>query len=85
MYKVKMPKTIAASNLYQSVLDIDIQQNFVTLGQIRQTIDILLREIYNLKCGELIRLSNHIGSKAVADKHKCDQKRIEYGSRRQSP
>ena len=52
-------KTKAAANLYQSVLD--IQQNFVTLGQVRQTIDKLISDLTDgMKAGELIRLINHI-------------------------
>eukprot|EP01083_Nonionella_stella_P122850 369792_1 len=54
-------KTLAASNLYQSVLD--IQQNFVTLGQVRQTIMKLYTDIDGLKCGELMRLMNHIAGR----------------------
>ena len=49
-------KTQAASDLYQSVLD--EQQHFVTLGQIRQTIDKLMHDIAAMKCGELTRIMN---------------------------
>eukprot|EP01083_Nonionella_stella_P213062 768781_1 len=54
-------KTLAASNLYQSVLD--IQQKFVTLGQVRQTIMKLYTDIDGLECGELMRLMNHIAGR----------------------
>ena len=69
-------KTKAAANLYQSVLD--IQQNFVTLGQVRQTINMLISDLTDgMKAGELIRLLNHIGKKARQDAERCaDERRV---------
>eukprot|EP01083_Nonionella_stella_P161426 528743_1 len=69
-------KTQAASNLYQSVLD--IQQNFVTLGQIRQTVDVLLSDIKAMNCGELIRMINHIDMRMKADTQRCKHQREAY-------
>ena len=69
-------KTRAASNLYQNVLD--IQQGYVTLGQIRQTIDHLLDDIVNMECGELIRIANHIGKKMKDDANNCKQDRQSF-------
>ena len=73
-------KTKAAANLYQSVLD--IQQNFVTLGQVRQTIDLLISDLtVGMKAGELIRLINHIETQARKDAEKCRIARLEYMNR----
>ena len=69
-------KSKAASNLYQAVLD--IRQNFVTLGQIRQTIDALLEDIHAMKCGELIRIINHIGKRMKKDAVRCRRERKKY-------
>ena len=55
-------RTKAAVNLYQSVLD--HRENFVTLGQVRQTINMLILQLTEgMGAGKLSRLMNHIGKK----------------------
>eukprot|EP01084_Bolivina_argentea_P313577 543028_1 len=69
-------KTIVASDLFQSVLD--EQQNFVTLGQTRQTIDKLMKDIGAMRCGELTRIMNHLQKRYKDDNERCKRKRVEY-------
>ena len=75
-------RTKAAVNLYQSVLD--HQQNFVTLGQVRQTIDMLISQlIEGMGAGKVSRLMNHIGKKVKEDTRRCasGQRTIQKGDR----
>lgn len=59
-------RTKAAASLYHSVLD--VQQRFVTLGQVRKTINVLISDLTDkIKSGELIRLINHIERKKQED------------------
>ena len=69
-------KTHAASDLYQSALD--EAQNFVTLGQIRQTIDKLMSDIATMKCGELTRIMNHLYREYRTDENRCKAERKKY-------
>ena len=48
------------------------------MGQIRQTIDALLSDIQAMKCGELIRLINHIGRRMKKDAQRCIKERKKY-------
>eukprot|EP01084_Bolivina_argentea_P123568 218973_1 len=61
--------TQSASHLFQNVLD--EQQDFITLGQVRQTIDVLLNDIAAMQCGELTRIKNHLAKNAQYDKSRC--------------
>jgi len=69
-------KTQAASTLFQSVLD--EQQNFVTLGQVRQTIEKMMHDIAAMKCGELTRIMNHLQSRFRNDNVRCQRDRQVY-------
>eukprot|EP01083_Nonionella_stella_P180070 641139_1 len=69
-------KTRATSDLFQSVLD--DAQKVVTLGQVRQTIDKLMRDIGGMKCGELTRIMNHLRHQYTDDNNRCEAKRKTY-------
>ena len=67
-------KTKSAINLYQSVLD--HLENFVTLGQVRQTVCILASQIIEgMGAGKLSRLLNHISKRANNDAERCVKKK----------
>eukprot|EP01084_Bolivina_argentea_P258853 436565_1 len=65
--------TKAASDLFQSVLD--EQQNFITLGQVRSTIDTLMDDIAAMECGELTRIKNHVAAMVKRDQTRCKSRR----------
>eukprot|EP01083_Nonionella_stella_P199884 732606_1 len=69
-------KTKVASDLFQSVLD--EQQSFITLGQIRQTINKLMNDISAMKCGELTRIMNHLHKQFKNDNLRCQNDRPKY-------
>ena len=69
-------KTQAASELYQAALD--EAQQFVTLGQIRQTVDKLIHDIAAMKCGELTRIMNHLQKQFKKDDQRCKDDRVKY-------
>eukprot|EP01084_Bolivina_argentea_P132267 233416_1 len=69
-------KTKAAAQLFQSVLD--EQQQFITLGQVRTTINSLIEDIKGMKCGEFTRIKNHLQNKADDDDARCKQDREAY-------
>eukprot|EP01084_Bolivina_argentea_P194766 334238_1 len=69
-------KTTAASDLFLSVFD--AQENLVTLGQIRQTIVKLIRDVTAMKCGQLTRIINHLNKQLKEDTTRCAQDRVKY-------
>merc|ERR1712032_1057165 len=59
LHREKWSKTaIEASNLFQSVLD--TEQNYVTLGELRQTVIHLINDVEDMKTGHLIRIKNYL-------------------------
>ena len=69
-------KTKASSDLFQSVLD--SSSDFVTLGQIKQTINKLIYDIKDMECGGLIRIMNHLWKLQESASINCSQQRFEW-------
>ena len=69
-------KSKHASDLFQAVLD--VQQQFVTLGQARQTIDKLIRDVEAMKTGELSRIMNYTQYYMNKDNKRCEDERHKW-------
>eukprot|EP00485_Elphidium_margaritaceum_P015088 CAMPEP_0202731060 /NCGR_PEP_ID=MMETSP1385-20130828/186951_1 /ASSEMBLY_ACC=CAM_ASM_000861 /TAXON_ID=933848 /ORGANISM="Elphidium margaritaceum" /LENGTH=2462 /DNA_ID=CAMNT_0049397343 /DNA_START=90 /DNA_END=7479 /DNA_ORIENTATION=- len=69
-------KTKAASDFFQAVLH--EQQNFITLGQVRQTIDEMMNDISAMRCGELTRIMNYLQARCREDNLRCKRDRVKY-------
>eukprot|EP01083_Nonionella_stella_P230214 814039_1 len=70
------PKAQIASDLYQSVLD--VQQNFVTLGEAYQTILKFINDIDGMKCGEPFRIMSWIKTKKKRELDRYDEFRRKW-------
>ena len=65
-------KAKIAANIFQSVLD--SQHMFVTLGQVMQTVNSLIDEVLDMRCGDLTRIMNHLSNKMKDDDQRCQRK-----------
>eukprot|EP01083_Nonionella_stella_P178794 632759_1 len=73
------PRSQIASDLYQSVLD--VQQNFATLGEAYQTILKFIRDIDGMKCGEPLRIMEWIKTKKKEELVEYDRLRREWNKK----
>eukprot|EP01084_Bolivina_argentea_P267232 453573_1 len=57
-----------ASDLFQNV--IETEKNYITLGEIRQTIIHLVNDVDNMQAGSLIRIKNYLMQRVQKDEHR---------------